>query len=179
MKRILMMFVVAAVISPVSSAFADCPDRYYEIYGPGSATDEWIFATTCASTSGNVGSDTMSCYSWPANRFNYGSGSAVYTMTVPTGTGGSHWSVAAYVDFDANGYSSSGVSATVTVRHNGSTTVYDSFLAHGGNDGTLSCDYISTNYFSVSDGDEIDVEYDATNYGTSVIRLTPPYIFDN
>ena len=34
-------------------------------------------------------------------------------------------------------------------------------------------------YFSVSDGDEIDVEYDANNYGTSVIRLTPPYIFDN
>ncbi len=179
MKRIVTTLVIAILISPVTNAFAGCPDVRYEIYGPGSGVDMWYFDTTCPSTSGNVGSGTMSCYSWPANQFNYGSSSADYSMTVPTGYGSAYWSVSTYVDFDANGYSSSGVSASVTVRHNGSVTHYESFLAHGGNDGTMSCNLVGTGYFTVSDGDTIDVEYDATNYGTSVIKITPPNVFDH
>jgi hypothetical protein len=171
--------VIAVLLSPINSAFAGCPTQSSEIYGPGGGTDLWSFDTTCASTSGNVSDGTMSCYSWPANQFGYGMSSAVYSMTVPTGYGGSTWSVSSYVDFDANGYNPNAVSGTVRVRHNGSVTYSANLFVQDGFGGSLYCNLFGAGYFSVSDGDTIEIEYDANNYGGGTIKVTPPIVFDH
>lgn len=180
MKHIVMTLAIAVLLSPItSSAFAGCPDFHSEIYGPGGGTDDWTFDTTCASTSGNVSGGTMSCYSWPANQFGYGMSSADYSMTVPSGKGGSHWSVSSYVDFDPNNYNANAVSGTVRVWHNGSVTYSSNIFVQDGFGGTLYCNLFGTGYFTVSDGDTVEVEYDANNYGGGTIKVTPPIIFDN
>ena len=181
MKRIVTTVVIAVLLSPAGSLFAACPDFHQEIFGGGSGgTSFWSFDTSCASTSGNVSDGTMSCYTWPANQFTTGSGSADYSMTVPTGHGGSTWSVSIYVDFDdPSGYSANGLSASVTVWHNGTVSHSDGFFIHNGNQGSMSCSLVGTSQFSVSDGDTIDVSYNATNYNGATMKITPPNIFEN
>lgn len=180
MKHIVMTLAIAVLLSPVSNAFAGCPDVRYEIYGPGSGVDMWYFDTTCPSTSGNVSSSgTMSCYSWPANQFGYGQSSAVYSMTVPSGYASNYWSVSTYVDFDPNNYNPNAVSGTVRVYHNGSVTYSSNLFVQDGFGGSLYCNLFGTSYFTVSDGDTVEIEYDANNYGGGTIIVTPPTVFDH
>ncbi len=179
MKRIVMTLVIAVLISPVSSAFAGCPTQSYEIFGPGNGTDLWQWDTTCASTSGNVMNGTMSCYGWTGNQFGYGMSSATYSMTVPTGYGGTTWSVSTYVDFNANNYNPNAVSGTVRVYHNGSVTYSSNLFVQDGFGGSLYCNLFGTSYFTVSDGDTVEIEYDANNYGGGTIIVTPPTVFDH
>ena len=179
MKRIVTTLVVAVLISPFSSAFAACPNQTWEIYGPGGGTDLWYWDVTCPSTSGNVSTGTMSCYGWDANQFGYGMSSATYSMTVPSGYGGTTWSVSTYVDFNPNNYNPNAVSGTVRVYHNGSVTYSSNLFVQDGFGGSLYCNFFGTGYFSATAGDTIEIEYDANNYGGGTIKVTPPNVFDH
>ena len=63
-------------------------------------------------------------------------------MTVPSDLSSTPWTVRIYVDFSDSGSSSSNaISASVTVRHNGSVSHSDGFFFHDGSQGSLSCPF--------------------------------------
>jgi hypothetical protein len=177
MKYFTVILVLAVAFFPVNT-FASCPDVHPEIFGPGTGTTLFSFDTSCASTSGDVSGTTMSCYSWAGHQWDLGSGSVDYSMTVPSGYGGPHFSVSIYVDFsDPGSYSSNSISATVIVWHNGSPSS-NSFFFHNGTQGSMGCDLVGSGYFSAADGDTIEVSMTGTKYSSgATMKIAPPYIF--
>lgn len=174
MKYVTVVLVIALVLFP-GSLFAACPDQSVVPHAV-----LFSFDTSCASTSGNVSSTTMWC-SYPAYSFDTGSGSADYSMTVPSGFSGNNFSAQVYVEFsDPNSYSGNAVSATVFVYHNNSLSSYNTFLQHDGTQGSLSCQLVDTGLFSASPGDTIEVQITATKYNSNAtIQVSTPYIFFN
>jgi hypothetical protein len=133
--------------------------------------------TSCASTSGSLTSTTLSCYSWPAYQFT-GTGYADYTMVVPSGLGGSHWSVKHFVDMNSTSHSD-WLYATVMVIHNGTTTYSTTYFSHNGDQGALSCAAEGSGFFSAADGDTIVVETGGVNATSSTLAQGTPQIFSN
>ena len=167
------------ILSP-GGLFAACPDQSGGS-GGGATWTLFSFDTSCASTSGNVSSTTMWC-SYPAHSFDTGSGSADYSMTVPSGSFTQQlWSARVYVEFsDPNSYSGNAVAVTVFVYHNNSLSHYETFVSQNGAQGSLSCQLIDSSYFSASPGDTIEVQISATKYnGNATIQVSTPYIFYN
>jgi hypothetical protein len=181
MKFLSLLVAVCLTVLPVTS-FADCPDFIPQV-GPGPSgqcsTAYYTFDMSCATTDGTVSSGTMSCYSWPAHWFTTGSGSVDYQMTVPLGHGNSCKSVQMYVDFsDPSAYASDSLLASVRVIHNGSVSYYNAFFQQTGNQGSLSCQIVSSGTFSAAAGDTIEVQYFGTNYTGATMKITAPLIFD-
>ena len=174
MKYVTAVLAIALIVFP-GSLFASCPDQTTV---PQAVL--FSFDTSCASTSGDVSSTTMWC-SYAAHSFDTGSGTADYSMTVPSGFSGNHFSAQVYVEFsDPNSYSGNAVSVTVFVYHNNSLTSYDTFVQHDGTQGSLSCQLIDTGLFSASPGDTIEVSMTATKYNSNAtIQVSTPYIFFN
>ena len=124
MKKHAAVVLAFAVALFPAGAFASCPDSNTYCFGNYCYT-VFSFDTSCASVSGNVESETMSCYNWPADEFENGGGSVDYEMTVPYGLSGDYWSTQLYVDFnDPVQYFGDNITATVIVRHNGSVASY-------------------------------------------------------
>ena len=178
MKYVSVVLAFAVALFP-AGAFAACPDENgpYQI---GNITYyTFTFDTSCASTSGDVETSTLSCYNWAAYEWDPNNGSVDYSMTVPTGRGGSHWSVSIYVDFDdPHAYQQSGISATVYVWHNASLSSYETFFTHNGNQGSLSCNLFGSSEFSVQDGDTVEVSMTGANYYyDTTMKISTPIIF--
>jgi hypothetical protein len=165
---------VAILIGP--AGFAACPDQAGPTcLFPGCWYTFSYATTSCASTSGSVSSTTLSCYSWPAYQ-NTGTGSADYTMVVPTGLGGSGWSVSHFVDMNSTSHSD-WLYATVMVIHNGTTTYSNTYFSHYGDQGSLSCQGEGSGNFSAADGDTIFVELGGVNTTSSTMAQGTPQIF--
>jgi hypothetical protein len=183
MKNVTAVLAILGVILFPAGAFASCPDSV-DYYCPGpSCYTVYSYDLTCGSVNGdNVETDeTMSCNNWPAIEFANGNGSVDFDMTVPSGKGGSYWSVSLYVDFDDPVYHYFGdtIIATVIVRHNGSITTYNPFFSHTGEQGSMSCELVGSGYFSTQDGDTITVNITGNNGYYANIKSTSPLIFSN
>ncbi|HEX7678057.1 MAG TPA: hypothetical protein VF713_08040 [Thermoanaerobaculia bacterium] len=177
MKKVAVLIaLVAILIGP--AGFAACPDQagpyclwfgcYYVFSFP---------TTSCASTSGSLTSTTLSCYSWPAYQIT-GTGYADYTMVVPTGMGGSHWSVEQYVDMNSTSHSD-WLYAVVLVIHNGTNTYAATYFSHTGDQGALSCQPEGSGFFSAADGDTIFVETGGVNSTSSTMAQGTPLVFSD
>jgi hypothetical protein len=177
MKYATTTLIVLAVAFAAPAAFASCPDQNGPYVMWWGSYYTFTFDTSCASTSGSPGSTTMWCYNSPAYQFN-GSSGADYSMTVPTGLGGSRWSVSHYVEMNST-YSLDGLYAIVTVYHNGSVSSSNTYFIHNGNQGSLSCAYVGSSFFSAADGDTITVSMGGVNYTSATMQQTPPIIFSN
>jgi len=168
--------IVATLIAPAT--FAACPDQagptcfwwgcYYSFSYP---------STSCASTSGSLSSTTLSCYSWPAYQIT-GTGYADYSMVVPTGMGGNHWSVQHFVDMSSTSHSD-WLYATVLVIHNGTNTYSSTYFSHFGDQGSLSCALQGSGFFSAADGDTIVVETGGVNSTSATMAQGTPQVFSN
>ena len=176
MKYVRMLIAVAVLIYPVTSAFAACPDRTDFFL-----TSFFFFDTSCGSASGNVSTSTLSCQNRGADQFDVGSGSVDYSMTVPNDLSGSPWTAQIDVDFnDPSAYSLNGISASVTVWHNGSVSHSETFFIHNGNDGSLSCQGFTSSTFSAYPGDTITVSYTVVNYTSgTVMKISAPTVTFN
>jgi hypothetical protein len=176
MKYATAVLAIALIVFP-GNLVASCPDQSTVPHAV-----LFSFDTSCASTSGDVSSTTMWC-SYPAHSFDTGSGTADYSMTVPSDTvfSGNHFSAQVFVEFsDPNSNSGNAVSVTVFVYHNNSLSSYDTFVQHNGTQGSLSCQLISTGLFSASPGDTIEVSMTATKYNSNAtIQVSAPSIFFN
>ncbi|HXH91812.1 MAG TPA: hypothetical protein VNN25_09535 [Thermoanaerobaculia bacterium] len=185
MKYISLLVVMSLIFLPVNS-YAGCPNSGISSQGPippapnCADTAYNYFDTSCAITSGNVTTGTMSCNNWSANQFTTGSGDADYQMTVPAGHGGSCKMVQVYIDFnDPSAYASDALAGSVKVRHNGTVTYYSNFFTRYGNQSPLSCAIVSSGRFSAADGDTIDVDFWSVNYTGATMKVTPAIIWDN
>ena len=181
MRSITAVVLTIAVVLFPAAAYAGCPSRSdFLCPSGGFIYSVFTFDTSCASTTG-LSANTMSCYSKPAWQWTSSTGQADYTMTVPTGYGGSHWSVEIFVDFtdpDANVYN--GLAAYVYVHHNGSINYSNNFFNHNGTQGSLSCNLEGTSYFTVADGDTVEVYLFGTNAtGNASILVSAPQILTN
>ncbi len=175
MKYLRILLALSLLLYPMTSAFATCPDRE-ELF----LTSFFFFSTSCGSESGNV-ADVSSCASYGSNQFNVGSGSVDYSMTVPSDLSGYPWMVQLWVDFnDPSAYSLNGIFASVTVRHNGSVSYYETIFIHNGNQGSLSCERYTSSFFTAYPGDDIQVSYGGVNYtyGTTM-KISAPIISFN
>jgi hypothetical protein len=181
MKYVAIVLAVAVSLFP-ASAFAACPDQNGPFSCCGGYTwYTFTFDTSCASTSGSVSATTLSCFSMPAYSWDYGSGTADYSMSVPYGMGGSNWTATVFVDFnDPYTYNLNAVSASVYVWHNGNLSSNQTFFIHQGNQGSLSCQRFDSSAFSVIAGDTIEVIMtgQSYNYGTTM-KISTPIVFSN
>jgi len=180
MRTIITAVLALAVTFAVPNAFAGCPT----ITGPhavgGAEWFQYDFDTNCASTSGNVSSTTLSCYSTPAYSFNYQSGgpfggTVSYSFTADVTS--SVWEADIFYDFDdpnVNWYNY--LLATVTVTHNGSSSQYYIVIHHGTN-GSASCDRPYVN-FSAQSGDTITIDITGSNYYSNTsMKASAPTLF--
>jgi len=179
MKYVSIVLAIAVSLSP-AGAFAACPDQHGPHFIGPITYYTFTFDTSCASTSGSVSTTTLSCYSDPAYSWDYGSGSADYSMTVPYGMGGSNWSVAVFVDLN-DPYTSNmnAIAASVYVWHNGNVSSSQTIFIHQGDQGSLSCQRFDSSAFSVVAGDTIQILMggQSYNYATSMKISTPTVFF--
>jgi hypothetical protein len=160
------------------AGFAACPDQAGPYCLFGGCYYVFTYPTTsCASASGSLSSTTLSCYSYPAYAFT-GTGYADYQLVVPTGMGGSRWSVEQYVDSNSTSHSD-WLYAIVTVTHNGTNTYSSMYFSHLGDQGALSCQVEASSFFSAADGDTITVETGGVNATSASMAQGTPIIFSN
>jgi len=179
MKYVSVLLVVVLAVYP-ASAFASCPTQtgpyqiaFYSWY-------DFDFDTSCASTSGNVSTATLSCFSFPGYQWNYGSGTVDYQMTVPINVY-NNFSVAVYVDFsDPHSYSGDAIAATVIAMHNTTVTHMETIFIHQGNQGSLSCTRFDSSSFTASPGDTIEVVMTGQSYySDATMVISTPIVFSS
>jgi len=179
MKYVSLLLVIILAVFP-ASAFASCPTQT----GPyATGPFYWYvfdFDTSCATTTGNVSTATLSCFSLPSYQWNYGSGTADYQMTVP-GNVYSNFSVAVYVDFsDPHSYSGDAIAATVIAMHNTTVTHMETIFIHQGNQGSLSCTRFDSSSFTASAGDTIEVVLTGQSYySDATMQISTPVVFSS
>lgn len=179
MKYVSLLLVVALAVFPVN-AFAGCPTQTGPYYSGPFAWFDFDFDTSCASTTGNVSTATLSCFSFPSYQWNYGSGSADYQMTVPINVY-SNFSVSVFVDFsDPHSYSGDAIAATVIAMHGSSVTHTETIFIHQGNQGSLSCTRFDSSTFSASAGDTIEVVLTGQSYySDATMQISTPIVFSS
>jgi len=180
MKYGLIVLLVAAAFFP-TTASATCPSQAGAFASGPFYWYTFDFDTTCASTSGNVYSTNMWCYSSPAYQwYSTGSGSVDYSMTVPSGVY-SNFSVSVFVEFsDPHSYSGNAISASVVCRHNNSVTHSETIFIHQGNQGSLSCVRFDSSSFTASAGDTIEVSMGGQNYNwDTTMQISTPTIYSS
>lgn len=170
-----------------TSAFADCPTQTGPYYAGVWGWFDFDFDTSCASTTGNVSTTTLSCnstpwssYSLPAYQWNYFSGSVSYQMTVPINVF-SNFSVSVWVEFsDPHSDSGDAISATVYAMRNSTVTHLETIFIHGGNQGSLSCTRFDSSEFTASPGDTITVVMGGQTYNwDATMKISTPTIFSS
>jgi hypothetical protein len=177
MKYVSLLLVVILAVFP-ASAFASCPTQT----GPHQAGVwtwyDFDFDTSCASTTGNVSTATLSCFSFPGYQWNYGSGSVDYQMTVPINVY-SNFSASVWVDFsDPHSYSGDAIAATVIAMHNTTVTHMETIFIHQGNQGSLSCTRFDSSTFTASPGDTIEVVMTGQSYySDATMQISTPIVF--
>jgi hypothetical protein len=177
MKYVSLLLVIALAVFP-ASAFAACPTQTGAYFSGSYYWYDFDFDTSCASTSGNVSTATLSCYSRPSYQWDYGSGSVDYQMTVPINVF-SNFSVSIWVDFsDPHSYYGDAVSATVYAIHNSTVTHSEPLLIHQGNQGSLSCTRFDSSTFTASAGDTIEVVMTGQSYySDATMQISTPTVF--
>jgi len=171
------VFLMVASVLWTTSAFASCPTAAGPFFfGSTIAWYTYDFDTSCGSTSGNVSSTNMWCYSKPANQWD--SGSVDYTMTVPANAY-PNFQVSVFVEFnDPHAEPSNAVSASVLCWHNNSLTHSETIFIHAGDQGSLNCVRLSSSVFTASAGDTITVSMGGQNYDSdTTMQISTPTIF--
>ncbi|MEA2568626.1 MAG: hypothetical protein QOI24_627 [Acidobacteriota bacterium] len=184
MKYVSLLLVIILAVFP-ASAFAGCPTQTGPYYAGVWSWFDFDFDTSCASTTGNVSTATLSCfsyppgyYSYPGYQWNYFSGSVDYQMTVPINVY-SNFSVSVWVDFsDPHSYSGDAIAATVVAMHNTTVTHMETIFIHQGNQGSLSCTRFDSSTFTASPGDTIEVIMTGqTYYSDATMQISTPTVF--
>lgn len=177
MKYVSLLLVVVLTVFPVN-AYAGCPTQTGPYYSGFWVWFDFDFDTSCASTTGNVSTSTLSCYSFPSYQWNYGSGSVDYQMTVPGGVY-PNFSVSVFVDFsDPHSYSGDAIAATVIAMHGSTVTHSETIFIHQGNQGSLSCARFDSSSFTASNGDTIEVSLTGQSYYSDAsMQISTPIVF--
>jgi len=179
MKYVSVLLVVILAVFP-ATAFASCPTQTGPYQSGFFSWYDFTFDTSCASTTGNVSTATLSCFSFPSYQWNYGSGSVDYQMTVPINVY-NNFSVAVYVDFsDPHSYSGDAIAATVIAMHNTTVTHMETIFIHQGNQGSLSCTRFDSSSFTASPGDTIEVVMTGQSYySDATMQISTPIVFSS
>lgn len=186
MRYISVVLAIALAVFP-ANAFAGCPTQTGPYSAGGWTWYDFDFDTSCASTTGNVSTATLSCfsyppgyYSYPGYQWNYGSGSVDYQMTVPINVY-NNFSVRVVVDFsDPHSYSGDAIAATVYAMHYSTVTHMETIFIHSGNQGSLSCTPFDSSTFTASPGDTIDVVLTGqSSYSDATMQISTPIVFSS
>jgi hypothetical protein len=179
----LAVLVVVSLSLAAGNAFATCPTPYT---GPTFAgPNTWATYSqdqACYSTSGNVSSSSISCFTEPSWSFGSGTSSVSASFTVGANDwvgNPAHWEADSWIDFSSSGGTSADrIEFDVDVTHPNSTVSHYTVIYWSGVNGSLSsCNGAYWNYFTADVGDTITVTIAATNSGSANIVATVPRIF--
>jgi hypothetical protein len=181
--RLAFAVLVVSLSLAAGNVFATCPTPYT---GP-TFSGPYSWATysqdqACYSTSGNVSSSSISCFTEPSWSFGSGTSSVSASFTVGANDwvgNPAHWEADSWIDFSSSGGTSADrIEFDVDVTHPNSTISRYTVIYWSGVNGSLSsCSGAYWNYFTADVGDTITITIAATNSGSANIVASVPRIF--